>query len=305
MKKLLMILLVLTMLLSLAACGANAPAGGSEVSGGDNAAESPQNIDPPADEQPEAFENRLDLSLDKTHYEREERIEVTMDFADVDQDNAVIVTVGSDMPHGQTTPSEENCAEYRWLADFSEIPFYLWAPDKDGLFDVRVYSGSDGGEELASVTVAVGSAELSQATGAAAGPQGASGQGGQVGGDSWPAISYLKDTDKYMGDGKITQVHEWDASGDNGMWTIYCDGATFGSVESYVAGLVGAGWTNHYADEDGKYMEETTDKGTTRAYYCTCDYAEVEIQIADFSNSMNFTDKAEFSFNLSIEFSKP
>ncbi len=64
------------------------------------------------------------------------------------------------------------------------------------------------------------------------------------------------------------------------------------------------GWTNHYADEDSNYMEETTDKGTARAYYCTCDYAEVEIQVADFSNSMSFTDEPEFSFNLKIQFSK-
>ena len=121
---------------------------------------------------------------------------------------------------------------------------------------------------------------------------------------TWPSVSYLKDTDKYTGDGKITQVHEWDASGDGEMWTIYYDGASFDSVESYVAGLVDAGWTNHYADEDGNYMEEKTDKGTARAYYCTCDYAEVEIQVADFSDSMNFTDEAEFPFNLSIEFTK-
>lgn len=133
---------------------------------------------------------------------------------------------------------------------------------------------------------------------------GTSQQDGQTTGESWPTISYLKDTDKYTGDGKITQVNQWDASGENSMWTIYYNDATFESVESYVASLVAAGWTNHYADEDGNYMENTTDKGTARAYYCTCDYAEVEIQVADFSNSMNFTDKAEFSFNLSIQFSK-
>ena len=127
---------------------------------------------------------------------------------------------------------------------------------------------------------------------------------GQTNNESWPSISYLKDTDQYAGDGEITQIKEWDASAENSMWTFYYDGATFDSVESYVAGLVDAGWTNHYADEDGNYMENETDKGTARAYYCACDYAEVEIQVADFSNSISFTDKAEFSFNLSIQFSK-
>lgn len=133
---------------------------------------------------------------------------------------------------------------------------------------------------------------------------GVSQNSGQTNNVSWPSISYLRDTDKYTGDGKITRIKEWDASAENSMWTVYYDGATFDSVESYVAGLVDAGWTNHYADEDGNYMENTTDKGTARAYYCTCDYAEVEIQVANFSNSMDFTDGKTFSFNLSIEFSK-
>ena len=133
---------------------------------------------------------------------------------------------------------------------------------------------------------------------------GSSQQAEQTGDKSWPSIAYLKAEDKYTGDGKITQVKEWDASAGNEMWTVYYNDATFESVESYVAGLVSAGWTNHYADEDGNYMENTTEKGTARTYYCTCDYAEVEIQVGDFSNSMSFTDEAEFSFNLSIQFSK-
>lgn len=134
---------------------------------------------------------------------------------------------------------------------------------------------------------------------------GSSQQEEQTGEKSWPAISYLKASDKYTGAGKIAQVKEWEASAGNEMWTVYYSDATFESVESYVAGLVSAGWTNHYADEDGNYMEEKTNKGTARSYYCTCDYAEVEIQVADFSNSMNLSDKGEFSFNLSLEFSKP
>ncbi len=112
----------------------------------------------------EQIENRIAISIDNTKYGKGERIEVTMNFADVDQDNAVIVIVQSDMPHGQLTPTEEDCEELRWLSDFSEIPFYLWAPEKDGLFDVRVYS-SGNGEELASITIAVGSAVLPQGGG--------------------------------------------------------------------------------------------------------------------------------------------
>ena len=72
-----------------------------------------------------------------------------------------------------------------------------------------------------------------------------------------------------------------------------------------MAALVSAGWTNHYADAESNYMENKTDKGTARAYYCTCDYAEVEIIVADYSNTISFSDAPEFSFNLSIEFSRP
>lgn len=83
-----------------------------------------------------------------------------MSFDDVDKDNAVIVIVNSDLAHGKLTPAEEKCEEYRWIADFSEIPFFLFAPDKDGLFDVRVYAASESGEELASVSFAVRNATL-------------------------------------------------------------------------------------------------------------------------------------------------
>ena len=94
-----------------------------------------------------------------------------MNFEDIDQDNAVIVIVNSDTPHGKLTPAEEDCEEYRWISDFSEIPFFLWAPDKDGLFDVRVYSTSNG-EELASVSFAAGNATLPQQSSANVGNSG-------------------------------------------------------------------------------------------------------------------------------------
>lgn len=121
----------------------------------------------------------------------------------------------------------------------------------------------------------------------------------------WPSVPYLKDTDKYTGKGSIVNVKEWDASGNNEMWSVYYEGADFESAEAYVAALVSAGWVNHYADDDGNYMENKTDRGTARAYYCTCDYAEAEIIVADYSNTMSFTDSPEFFYNLSIEFSRP
>lgn len=112
-------------------------------------------------------ENKVNLSLDKTKYDREERIEVTLDFGKLNKDSAVIVITASDTAHGNETAVHEDAAheEYRWLVDFTELPFYMWAPNKDGLFDVRVYANGDGGEELASITFAVGNAVLPNATG--------------------------------------------------------------------------------------------------------------------------------------------
>lgn len=162
MKKALALVLALVMLLSLAACGKDAPTPADSQS--DKTSGSQTDIDGSGGTQAREFENKIALSIDKTKYGKEERIEVTMDFSDVDQNNAVIVIVNSDMAHGKLTPAEETCEEYRWLADFSEIPFFLFAPDKDGLFDARVYSDSELGEELASVPFAVGSAQLTQTT---------------------------------------------------------------------------------------------------------------------------------------------
>lgn len=316
MKKLFTLALSLAMALTLVSCG-NKETPPSLVgtnstvpSGSGQSAEAPNNnqATPTAGAggtETEVFENLITLSIDKTHYEQEERIEVTLDFDEADQDSAVILIINSEAEHGKATPVQDACEEMRWLADFSEIPFYLWAPIKDGLYDVRVYSSSEPGKELASVSFAVGDAQLAQVAAPPVDPpKGGDGDAVQQSGLAWPSISYLSAADAYTGDGRLTQVKEWDASGENEMWTIYYDGATFESVERYVADLVAAGWINHYADEDGNYMENETDEGIARSYYCTCDYAEVEIQVADFSISMNFTDEAEFSFNFSIEFLK-
>ena len=164
MKKGITILLTFVFLLSLAGCGLlnKTPSGTAD----------PESK-PTGGSQAETFENKITLSIDKTKYDKEERIEVTMNFADVNKDSAVIVIVSSDLPHGKTAPKEEAAEEYRWLADFSEIPFFLWAPDKDGMFDVRVYTGVEG-EELASATFAVGSATLPSGTGTTPPKDGAS-----------------------------------------------------------------------------------------------------------------------------------
>ena len=159
MKKGFALALALVLLLSLPACGGKDPPAGSDnrlledlqSAIGGNSGEGTGGA------QAQTFENQIALSIDKTNYDKKERIEVTMDFGDVDKDNAVIVIVNSDMAHGELTPAEGKCEEYRWLSDFSEIPFYLSAPDQDGLFDVRVYATGNG-EELASVSFVVGSA---------------------------------------------------------------------------------------------------------------------------------------------------
>lgn len=295
MKRIIIVFLTALLLLSYAGCG-------------------PLTKMPQSSSQAATVENRVALSIDKTVYEKEERVEVTLDFDKLNKDTAVIVIVSSDTAHGKEAYIHDDGKheEYRWLADFSELPFYMQTPNKDGLFDVRVYSDGEGGDELASVTFSVGnttppahSAESIPAYGSDTNETDVSQQGGQTDNNGWPFISYLNDGDKYTGDGIIVRVHEWEASAESEMWTVYYSGASFAGVESYVEALVSAGWTNNYADEDGNYIETETEKGTARAYYCTCDYAEAEIQVADFSNTMNFTGEPVFTFNLSIQFSRP
>ena len=128
--------------------------------------------------------------------------------------------------------------------------------------------------------------------------------GGKSGSLAWPGISYLQGSDKYTGDGKITYVKEWTASAEYEKWTIFYEGATFESVESYVAGLVNTGWENNWADEESDYAQAKTDEGIARGYYCTSDYAEIEIQITDYTLEHEFSDEVPFTYNLRIDISK-
>lgn len=113
---------------------------------------------------PGVGQNKIVLSTDKTKYGKGERIELTMNFSEVNKEQAVIAIVSADLPHGQQAPRQEQCEEYRWINDFGEIPFFMSAPEKDGLFDARVYASQDGAE-LAFVTFAVGSADAPEQSG--------------------------------------------------------------------------------------------------------------------------------------------
>ena len=109
------------------------------------------------------IENQIDLSLDDTHYETDAQIAVTLDFNKLNQDQAIIVVVSSDTEHNKTISYDNDASwiEYRWLSDFSELPFYLFPENmSNGLYDVRVYADAESGTELASITMAVGSAVL-------------------------------------------------------------------------------------------------------------------------------------------------
>lgn len=165
MKKGFALALALVLLLSLTACTQGADPGGKDppAGSGNRLLEDLQSAiggnsgEGTGGAQAQAFENQIALSIDKTNYDKGESVEVTLDFGDVDKDNAVIVIVNSELSHGGLTPAEDKCEEYRWLSDFSETPFYLSAPDQDGLFDVRVYATGIG-EELVSLSFVVGNA---------------------------------------------------------------------------------------------------------------------------------------------------
>lgn len=163
MKKIIVLLLAAVMLLSLAACGEKtpAPSGSDDKPGASAPAPSGQ-----GGTEATEVENKVDLSVDATHYEQNGTISVTLDFGKLNKENAVIVIVNSDTEHGTENAVHDTYEEYRYLSDFSELPFYMSTPlDKDGLFDVRVYANDDGGEELASITIAVGNVALPDSSG--------------------------------------------------------------------------------------------------------------------------------------------
>ena len=100
-------------------------------------------------------ENKVNLSIDKSVYLKEERIEVSIDFDKLNKENAVIVITKTSTKHGNEKLVHENNEEYRYLSDFSELPFYMWAPANNGKYDVRVYENNNDGKELASITFEV------------------------------------------------------------------------------------------------------------------------------------------------------
>lgn len=268
MKKLFAFLLAAVMLLSLAACGNKAPSGSGDAPGTEAPAAPAQ-----GGAQTESFENKIVLSLDKTHYDQAERIEVTMDLAAVDQDKAVIAIVSAGLPHGGLAPAEEDAEEYRWLADFSEIPFYLWAPEKDGVFDVRVYAGGDA-EELAYVSFATGSAALPSGVGAPVTGSGNGGQGSVLteGGDCTQRqmedaiVSYLSGLSGLSaltlgGGSRIEYTKAGDALNDFDFWTVYepaLDNAAM--FEAMNSQLSAAGFT-YEKDMVGRHVWYVDDGG--------------------------------------------
>lgn len=183
MKKLTVIAIVLLMALVITACGSKLPKLdvnaadlgklaelGEVLSGGTGSSSgSSSDISGNAGSNGSGaeVENKVELALNKTKFDRDERIEVTLDFDKLNKESAVIVLVDSSVSHGSESAVHDSdaCEEYRWLADFDELPFYMWTPDKDGLFDVRVYENGDGGKELASVSIAVGNADISDVLG--------------------------------------------------------------------------------------------------------------------------------------------
>lgn len=162
MRKLSALLLTFILLLSLAACGGSGS--GTPSSGTDTPGTGESTVPGQSSTQTADIENKVGLSLDADHYEQNGTISVTLNFNKLNQAQAVIVIVSADTAHNTSVPTYDTAEELRYLSDFSELPFYLFAPiDKDGLFDVRVYANDTDGEELASVTIAVGSARLPDA----------------------------------------------------------------------------------------------------------------------------------------------
>ena len=243
MKKPLAIFIAVMLCVALIACGGQSPSGGNHSTpGSGTSGASEQSGTQTAD-----IENKIGLSLDKNAYGKEERIEVTLDFEKLNQDSAVIVIVRSDMEHGKETPAHDDYAEYRYLSDFSELPFYLWAPNQDGLFDVRVYADGDGGAELASAAIAVGDAA----------PNTVQHSGDQPGGAgskdfAFPQREFVADWAVYAGGGTFVFTNPGGQLDEKTAAMTYIDGATVADVQAYINTLKDNGLTpdESFHDED-------------------------------------------------------
>lgn len=245
MKKIFALLLAAVMVLSLAACGEKTPSSSNDTPNTQKPSQNSTDTAPSDNGGTTAnteIENKVDLSLDKSTYEIDEHIAVTLDFSKLNQDAAIIVVVNSDTEHGKAVPYDDDkaWAEYRWLADFSEVPFYLYPQNTgNGLYDVRVYADAESGEELASITIAVGNATLPTGSGNASNTGTGNtpddgGKGGVLteGGDCTQKqmedtiVSYLSKISDVSsltlgGGSRIEYTKADDALNDFDFWTIY------------------------------------------------------------------------------------
>lgn len=233
-------------------------------------------------EKPQEIENQVALSLDKSAYEPDESIAVTLDFTKLNQDTAVIVVVPCETQHGKAVDYNDDTTwvEYRWLSDFSEVPFYLYPYDtQSGLYDVRVYADAESGEELASITVAFGDASLPAGGGNAAASQGAAssdaGKGGILSESGECTQKQMEDTiASYLGrlgslpsltlcgGSEIYYEKAGDALNDGDIYTIYAPQLdTDGLYETMNSQLTAAGFSYEqdplgrhlwYVDSDGE-----------------------------------------------------
>ena len=279
MKRILALILALMMVLALAACGekTSAPSGSKDNSGTNTPSTSGQGGTKAIE-----VENKVGLSLDKSTYEIDEHIAVTLDFSKLNQDAAIIVVVNSDTEHGKAVPYDDDkaWAEYRWLADFSEVPFYLYPKNTgNGLYDVRVYADAESGKELASITIAVGNAALPADSGNA-GNTGTGntpddgGKGGVLteGGDCTQKqmedtiVSYLSKISDLSsltlgGGSRIQYDKAGDALNDFDIWTIYDPTLdNNGMYETMNSQLTAAGFT-YEKDMVGRHVWYIDDGG--------------------------------------------
>ncbi len=102
------------------------------------------------------------ISLNKTVFDPQEEIMITVDIVVDEMSDAWVGIIPSDVPHGSEAENDDYDLSYFYVINAADNQGTLNAPLEAGMYDVRLFNTDDGqvGIELDSVSIEVGTVDL-------------------------------------------------------------------------------------------------------------------------------------------------
>lgn len=104
---------------------------------------------------PPPIEVEAILLLNKTEFEPEEEIVVSFSAPESFEENAWIGIIPSDAPHGSEATNDGVDLAYEYLKKRTKGEIKFLAPEKPGIYDIRMHDSDNDGKEVASKSFVV------------------------------------------------------------------------------------------------------------------------------------------------------